>query len=172
VGSIRRVTRLDWVSFTVRDVAPANSCRSIPNLSIRSPTVLPTFRPFPQDTFLDNPSCRLVLSDNATAMPFSNPSLARWAMEFDEPVLVSNALFGWQAEADHSAEATLAGLCGVSLSHDWELFLIRFRLTRRGHTTSKAPPAFNSRISSRAVELPGCTWILCGRKMISRRRRE
>jgi hypothetical protein len=163
------------VSSQTKDVATANSRRSTPNLSITSPTVLPTFRPFPGDTFLDNPTCRLVLSDSATAMPFSNPSLAGWAMEFDEPVLVSNAFFGGEARADHSTEATLESLCGVSfLARTVEALLMWFRSTRRGHTTFKAPPGSDSHSFSHVVELPGCMWILsvCGRKMISRRRRE
>jgi hypothetical protein len=49
-------------------------------------------------------------------MPFSSPSLAGWAMEFDEPVLVSNAFFGGEARADLSTETMLENLCGVSFS--------------------------------------------------------
>lgn len=91
--------------------------RSIPDMTITSPTILPTFRPFAHDTYLDNPTCRLVLSGSATVPPSSIASLAEWAMEFDTPVLVSNAFFGRAEEAGQAApEVTLESLCGVSAS--------------------------------------------------------
>lgn len=117
MGSTGRAARVDPVSLdALRCALIANLCgRSTPNLSITSRTILPTFRPFPDDAFLENPTCRLVLSDSATVVPFSKPALAGWAMEFDERILVSDAFFGpGEGKRDHAGpEATLESLCGV-----------------------------------------------------------
>ncbi|KAJ9105076.1 hypothetical protein QFC19_003708 [Naganishia cerealis] len=70
---------------------------SVAFLSVsQGPSILPTFRPFSEDTFLVNPICRIVLSETATAARFSDISdteYTGWAIAIDEPVLVSKGFF-------------------------------------------------------------------------------
>ena len=79
--------------------------------------MLPTFRPFPHDTFLPNPLCRLVHSHTATAapLPTGSSALAGWAVEIVPPVAVMQGFFrpGF-GEGKRSGEKTLEDLCGVS----------------------------------------------------------